>query len=246
MFERYTTRARRTIFVSRYEAAQLGANEIHPEHLLLGLTRESHHLLRSLPGLDYIDQLRNEVLAITPSRDTNPSLDIPLSMAAKRTLLYAAEEADALGHSNIGTEHLFLGILREPDSEIGKLCQKYGAELSKARQLLLTSELAPQTRPNVHAVTHRDPDGCIVFVEANSGERVGIAGLNGLQKVPREGEFVLLDDYHGKPSRFRVVEVVYHFHREPAHAPASAHELCSISIRVLQIAPRANSDVDST
>ena len=245
MFERYTTRARRTIFVARYEAAQLGATEIQQEHLLLGLIRESHHLLRSLPDLDYIDQLRNEVMAITPSRDTNPSLDIPLSMAAKRVLLYAAEEADSLGHQNIGTEHLFLGILREPDSPIGKLCQKYGAELTKARQMLLSSEPASM-QASRSAATEHEPSGCIAFVEANSGERVGITGLTALNKIPRENEFVMLDDYHGKPVRFRVVEVIYHFHREPPQAPASAHELSSITIRVLQIAPRSISDVDST
>jgi hypothetical protein len=83
-------------------------------------------------------------------------------------------------------------------------------------------------------------------VEANSGERVGITGLCAINKVPRENEFVMLDDYHGKPVRFRVVEVIYHFHREPPHAPASAHELASITVRVLQIAPRSISDVDST
>lgn len=246
MFERYTTRARRTIFVARYEAAQLGATEIQQEHLLLGLIRESHHLLRSLPNLDYIDQLRNEVLAITPSRDTNPSLDIPLSMAAKRVLLYAAEEAEALGHHNIGTEHLFLGVLREPDSLIGKLCQKYGAELTKARQMLMSSEPVSTQVSRLATSAEREPSGCIAFVEANSGERVGITGLTALNKIPREGEFVILDDYQGKPWRFRVVEVVYHFHREPPQAPASAHELSSITIRVLQIAPRSISDVDST
>jgi ATP-dependent Clp protease ATP-binding subunit ClpA len=247
MFERYTTRARRSIFVARYEAAQLGATEIDPEHLLLGLIRESHHLLRSLPRLDYIDQLRNDVLAITTSRETNPSLEIPLSMACKRALLYATEEADALGHKNIGTEHLFLGLLREPDSVTGKLCQKYGAELTKARQLLMTSDVARIASPSrLSRSTNIEPEGCIAFVEANSGERVGITGLTALNKVPREGEFVMLDDYHGKPCRFRVVEVVYHFHREPPQAAASAHHLFSITIRVLQILPRATSDVDST
>ena len=40
MFERYTERARRTIFFARYEAAQIGSAYIETEHILLGLLRE--------------------------------------------------------------------------------------------------------------------------------------------------------------------------------------------------------------
>jgi hypothetical protein len=40
MFERYTEKARRTIFFARYEASQYGSSTIASEHLLLGLLRE--------------------------------------------------------------------------------------------------------------------------------------------------------------------------------------------------------------
>lgn len=247
MFERYTERARRTIFVARYEAAELGASEIDNEHLLLGLIRESHHLLRYLPNLDYIDMLRNEILGTVPSREINSSANIPMSAAAKRCLAYAAEEAEALGHQNVGTEHLFLGLLREPDTKVAKICTRFGAELSKARQLLIASDYETATRPARLSYTgSKEPEGCIAFIEANSGERVGIAGLVSLAKVPREGEFVILDDYRGAPRRFRVVEVTYHFHRDPPQAVASAHQLSSVTVRVLQIEARSSADVDST
>lgn len=247
MFERYTERARRTVFFARYEAAELGAQEIDTEHLLLGLIRGSHHLLRYFPMADNLDTVRNDVLALAPSREVNAAADIPLAMSAKRALTYAMEEADSLGHPNIGTEHLFLGLLREPDSAAGKVCMKYGAELSKARQLLLSSDGAV-FKPMAHAALVRPQEalGCIAFIEANSGERVGIMGLNSQSKVPREGEFVILDDYRGTPKKYRVVEVVYHFNRQPAHAMASAHELASITVRVLSTATHAKSAVDST
>ncbi|MBV8774893.1 MAG: hypothetical protein JO166_21550, partial [Deltaproteobacteria bacterium] len=44
MFERYTEKARRTIFFGRYEASQFGSACIEPEHLLLGLLREDKAL----------------------------------------------------------------------------------------------------------------------------------------------------------------------------------------------------------
>lgn len=247
MFERYTTRARRTIFVARYEAAQLGATEIDTPHLLLGLIRESHHLLRYFPLLDNIEILRNDVLAVCTSRETNPSPDIPLSLAAKRTLTYAAEESESLGHQNVGTEHLFLGLLREPDTAAGKICSKYGAELGKARELMIAAETAAAPAGQFQSTNWQQPTGCVAFIEANSGERVGIIGLDALGKIPREGEFVVLDDYYGKPHRFRVVEVAYHFHRDCPGAPASPHRLSSVVVHVLKIGANTSSSLpDST
>jgi hypothetical protein len=49
MFERYTEKARRVIFFSRYEASQFGSPKIDTEHLLLGLIREDKALYRWLP-----------------------------------------------------------------------------------------------------------------------------------------------------------------------------------------------------
>ncbi len=46
MFERYTEKARRTIFFARYEASVVGSPYIETEHLLLGLLRESSGILR--------------------------------------------------------------------------------------------------------------------------------------------------------------------------------------------------------
>jgi ATP-dependent Clp protease ATP-binding subunit ClpA len=44
MFERYTEKARRTIFFARYEASQFGSLYIETEYLLLGLLREDKAL----------------------------------------------------------------------------------------------------------------------------------------------------------------------------------------------------------
>jgi ATP-dependent Clp protease ATP-binding subunit ClpC len=44
MFERYTEKARRVIFFSRYEASELGGRAIEPHHILLGLLREDKQL----------------------------------------------------------------------------------------------------------------------------------------------------------------------------------------------------------
>ena len=50
MFERYTEKARRSIFFARYEASQFGSPVIDTEHLLLGLLREDKALAGRVLG----------------------------------------------------------------------------------------------------------------------------------------------------------------------------------------------------
>ncbi len=52
MFERYTDRARGTVFFARYEAIQFGSPVIDSEHLLLGLLREEKSLQKWIPKAD--------------------------------------------------------------------------------------------------------------------------------------------------------------------------------------------------
>ena len=60
MFERYTEKARRSIFFARYEASQFGSHEIDTEHLLLGLFREDHSLLGLEPELS-LEAIRKRI-----------------------------------------------------------------------------------------------------------------------------------------------------------------------------------------
>jgi len=50
MFERFTEKARRVIFLARYEASQYGSNTIEIEHLLLGALKEDRDLIKRFSG----------------------------------------------------------------------------------------------------------------------------------------------------------------------------------------------------
>jgi ATP-dependent Clp protease ATP-binding subunit ClpC len=122
MFERYTEKARRTIFFARYEACQLGSPYIETEHLLLGLLRENRGLVRLLAvGGDETIRKQIETHMVTRQK-VSTSDDLPLSDESKRVLAYGAEEADSLGHTHIGTEHLFLALFREGSVSPPRLC----------------------------------------------------------------------------------------------------------------------------
>src|SRR5215831_10418848 len=138
MFERYTERARRAIFFSRYEASQFGSMTIETEHLLLGLIREDKNLTnRFLRNPFSIESIRKEIEARISIREKVPtSVDLPLSMECKRILAYAAEEAERLNHHHIGTEHLLLGILREENSLAAQVLWERGVRLNAVREEL--------------------------------------------------------------------------------------------------------------
>ena len=137
MFERYTERARRVLFFARYEASQLGSVSIETEHLLLGLIREGKGLTSRIFARSHLslEQIRKEIEGRTVFREkVSTSVEIPFSAETKRVLQYAAEEADRLLHSYIGTEHLLLGILREERSVAATILMEKGMRLNTVRE----------------------------------------------------------------------------------------------------------------
>jgi Uma2 family endonuclease len=141
MFERYTEKARRTIFFARYEASQFGSSFIETEHLLLGLFREDKALAKQFLGSHAkLEDIRDAVArhSIAEQGGTGPkistSVDLPLSHEAKRVLAYGAEEAERMNHKVIGTPHLLLGLLREERSFGAQLLREQGLTLDLARE----------------------------------------------------------------------------------------------------------------
>ncbi len=135
MFERYTERARRTIFFARYEASQFGTPYIEAEFLLLALFREDKLLMQRLLPSNAAEQIRREVERNTvQGLKLSTSVDVPLSNACKRVLAYAMEEAESLYQQHIGNEHLLLGLLREEQSLSARLLLREGLTTAKVRE----------------------------------------------------------------------------------------------------------------
>jgi len=149
MFERYTERARRVLFFARYEATQLGSTSIETEHLLLGLIREGKGLTSRIFARSHLslESIRKDIEGRTVFREkVSTSVEIPFSADTKRVLQFAAEEADRLLHTYIGTEHLLLGILREERSVAASILYEKGMRLANVREdivQLLNEKTAP-------------------------------------------------------------------------------------------------------
>ncbi len=156
MFERYNEKARRVIFFARYEASQFGSPYIETEHLLLGIIREDKKLTnRFLRTQASVGSIRKQVEDYTTVREkTSTSVDLPLSNESKRVLAYAAEEAERLAHKHIGTEHLFLGLLREEKCFAAQILADRSVRLADAREEIArfppeSSAQGQGTRPGV-------------------------------------------------------------------------------------------------
>jgi hypothetical protein len=120
MFERFTERARQVVVLAQDEARGLGHHHIGGEHLLLGLVRENEGIAaRVLRGAG-IDEarLRRTVVECTGTGEGTTAGQMPFTPEAKQSLEQSLQQALALGHSFIGTEHVLLGVLRTDDAGV--------------------------------------------------------------------------------------------------------------------------------
>jgi hypothetical protein len=137
MFERFSEKARRTIFFARFEASQYGSPYIETEHMLLGLFREEPKLAKLIPGMTSLSEIRAEIERHIERREQiSTSVEVPLTAQCKRALNFAAEEANHLGDRHVGTEHLLLGLLRIDDGLAATILHAAKIDLLKLRDLI--------------------------------------------------------------------------------------------------------------
>jgi len=158
MFERFNEHVRRSLFFARYEASRSSSRSIALQHVLLGMLREAdpalNELLRSR-GIEPLE-LREELLGerVTIER-VSTSPDLPLAEETKKALAFAVHEAESMGHSNVGSEHLVLGLLRVEGSTAAEYLNAHGVELFQLREEVvqrgreLEAEASAQATPHI-------------------------------------------------------------------------------------------------
>ena len=136
MFNRFTERARKVILLAKEEAKRFNHDYIGTEHILLGLVREGEGVAAAVLASFGLtpDKIRIEVeKLVQPGPTTVISGDLPFTPKAKKVMELATEEARALGHNYIGTEHLLLGLIREGEGVASQVLMNLGLELEKVR-----------------------------------------------------------------------------------------------------------------
>jgi ATP-dependent Clp protease ATP-binding subunit ClpC len=141
MFERFTDRARKVMALANQEAQRFNHEFIGTEHILLGLVKEGSGVgANVLKNLDVdIKKLRLEVEKLVKSGPDMVTMGkLPQTPRAKKVVEFAIEEARALNHNYVGTEHLLLGLLRETEGVAAQVLMNLGLKLEDVRQEVLS------------------------------------------------------------------------------------------------------------
>ena len=138
MYERFTDRARKAMQLAHEEANRLHHQYIGTEAILLGLLKEGNGVaVNVLKSLDYdLDKIRIEVekaIQSTP-KIVSSKKRLPHTPRAKKVVEYAIEETRSLNDSYVGTEHILLGILREPECVAAKVLASNYLTIDKVRR----------------------------------------------------------------------------------------------------------------
>lgn len=150
MFERFTDRCRKVVAIANQEALSFGQECLQPEHMLLGLMKEGTgvgaNALKNL-SVDLSGVIREvETLKHLVRKDAEPAkLKLPQSEQAKQVIVSAIKECRALGHNYVGTEHLLLGLLHDPNSLAVNVFMNLGVKTEDIRREILEILKPPPT-----------------------------------------------------------------------------------------------------
>ena len=133
--DRFTKHARQVLQIAQEEAVRLNHNYVGTEHLLLGLVKEENGLASKV--LREVGATAPEVVRlvelVAPRNPRAPFGRPTLTPRTKRVLEVAVEEAKQMGHVNIGTEHLLLGLVHEDEGIAAEVLRQLGASPEKIR-----------------------------------------------------------------------------------------------------------------
>ena len=145
MEDRFTDGVKNAWKFAASEAAKLGSDYIGTEHLLLGIAHEKDSaggkILNSLGvTVEAVEQLLSQY---SQSRSLFSTGEVYAAPRTKRVLEMAVEEANELGNSYVGTEHLLLAILHEGGGLAVRILESFDVtqdKLQKAFEKVLSED----------------------------------------------------------------------------------------------------------
>ena len=135
MEDRYTDGVKNAWKFAGEEASKLGSDYLGTEHLLLGIAHE-----KDSAGGKILNSLGVTVEAVEPllagqgKSGFFSRRELYVAPRTKRVLEMAVEEANDLGNSFVGTEHLLLAILREGSGVAIQILEHFGVTQEKLQK----------------------------------------------------------------------------------------------------------------
>ena len=154
MFERFTERGRQVIVLAQRRSQLLKHDYIGTEHILLGLLREEEGLAaKALENRGVsVEATRAKVVRIVGQGKDARSGQIPFTPRAKKVLESSLHESRTLGHGYIGTEHVLLGLIDDPESVAARILRDFDltAEAIRSEIMTLLQTVPPSRRGYPH------------------------------------------------------------------------------------------------
>tara|TARA_R110002095_G_scaffold158524_1_gene137411 strand:+ start:70668 stop:71135 length:468 start_codon:yes stop_codon:yes gene_type:complete len=140
VYEDFTDQAEKVMQLANTEALRLNYEHLDTENILAGLMKEGSGVaVNFLIKLDIdLRIIRLEVEKLVQSGlDCVTSVRLPLTLQAKKVIEFAREERLTLNDNYVGTEHLFLGIMREQDGVAAQVLVNRGLKLEECHEEFL-------------------------------------------------------------------------------------------------------------
>jgi ATP-dependent Clp protease ATP-binding subunit ClpC len=134
----FTDRVKKVMQIAREESVRLGNDYVGTEHLLLGLIKEGDGVavavLRGM-GVD-LEELAASIERTVTSVGGMMMVGqmLPFTPRAKKVLEIAANEARAMSHKYIGTEHLLLALMKDTESAATNALAAAGLEYDRVKE----------------------------------------------------------------------------------------------------------------
>ena len=138
---KFTPSAQQVLGLARREAKELGHNVIDSKHVLRGLLKQARGpaavTLQKL-GITY-PLVRKQITLSgeNPEADTQVEGDLPWSAEARQVFESAYKEARMLSFDYVGTDHLLLGILKNPNCQAVKILRALDIATDNIRSELI-------------------------------------------------------------------------------------------------------------
>jgi ATP-dependent Clp protease ATP-binding subunit ClpC len=110
---------------------------IDSEHLLMALLNDGDVMQSIWKDLEINQEEMAKFLTNYMSQGNYEGTSVGLTPRAKQILQLAFQEALALNHNYIGTEHILLGLIRENEGLAAQILRKYAISHTKARQSVI-------------------------------------------------------------------------------------------------------------
>lgn len=139
---RFTKSANKVIEISSEVAIKLGHSYIGTEHLLYGLASEKTGVAGRVLEKQNVtpEKIFQQIEELIGKNDCGETRTLGFTPRSKKVLENAFRDARKINSDYIGTEHLLVGIVKEPDSIATRILNQLGLDVqlmyNEIRQVL--------------------------------------------------------------------------------------------------------------